>query len=357
MAMSTTKTSLEAIPLLKGRENYISWSQQMESHLKASKAWKIINGKWKRPSEPSRVLAPLRPQDLIDEHREERRQQEEAQAEDEEATPLPPYVPLSLREAKEELEYIKAQIDQWDQWEKAERTAINDINSRLSETCRKQLGRLDNLKNIWDKLKTLYAKTTCGIWVQELNNMVKLIGARKTGENPDEWLGRVIATAENGQENLGNLSWDIFAAYVMSINLGDDITATPSETYRQSEWPSMDSLRNSISQEYQSKLNANTKSKPTAAARPNNEDPKLSLTLTSRKRKGTRLSSPHKKQDSHNDGEKKGRQGWPKCPICDTQHPIREKGDCFLARPETASAAWREKNQDRIEAFKKKKSQ
>jgi hypothetical protein len=96
----TSKTSLEAIPLLKGRENYSSWSKQMESHLKASKAWLIITGKWKRPSEPSYVEAPLRPQDLIAEHRARRQEQEDAQAEDPDATPLPPYIPLPLREAK-----------------------------------------------------------------------------------------------------------------------------------------------------------------------------------------------------------------------------------------------------------------
>src|SRR2546430_4476983 len=151
MATSWTKTSLEAIPLLKGRENYISWSQQMESHLKASKAWTIITGKWKKPTEPSYAEPPLRPQDLIAEHLARRQEQVEAQAEDDEATPLPPYVPLSLRDAKEELEYIKAQIEQWDKWERTERTAINDINFRLTETCRKQLGRLNDLKNIWDK--------------------------------------------------------------------------------------------------------------------------------------------------------------------------------------------------------------
>ena len=88
MATSTTKTSLEAIPLLKGRQNYASWSKQMESHLKASKAWKIIDGKSKRPSQPSHVVAPLRPQNLIDEHRERHRQQEEARTDDDEATPV-----------------------------------------------------------------------------------------------------------------------------------------------------------------------------------------------------------------------------------------------------------------------------
>jgi hypothetical protein len=347
MATSTTKTSLEAIPLLKGRQNYASWAKQMESHLKASKAWKIIDGKWKKPLEPSHVVAPLRPQDLIDEHRVKRRQQEEAQAEDEEATPLPPYVPLSLREAKEELEYIKAHIDQWDQWEKAERTAINDINSRISNTCKEELGSLDDLKSIWDRLKVLYVESTCGTWVKELNTLFKLKGGRKAGENPDEWMRKVVTTTRSIRDNLGEINLDILAAYLLTVDLGEDLTATTTETYRQPKWPSVDSIRTSISEEYQSKLNAG-KTKPTASARPaSGEDPELNLTLANRKRKGTHLSPP-------NDGKKKGREGWPKCPTCDTQHPIKEKGDCYLARPETAPAAWREKNQDRIEAFKKK---
>jgi hypothetical protein len=163
---------------------------------------------------------------------------------------------------------------------------------------------------------------------------------------------KMITTGRSIVDNLGDINMSILLAYLLTVDLGEDLTATTTETYRQSKWPTVDSIRTSISEEYQSKLNAG-KTKPTASARPDNENPKLNLT-TSRKRKGTRLSSPHKKQDSHNDGEKKGRQGWPKSPICDTQHLIKEKGDCFLARPETAPAAWREKNQDRIEAFKKK---
>jgi hypothetical protein len=74
MATHTSKTSLEAIPLLRGRENYISWSQQMESHLKASKAWIIITGKWKKLSEPSYAEPPLHPQDLIAEYRARHRE-------------------------------------------------------------------------------------------------------------------------------------------------------------------------------------------------------------------------------------------------------------------------------------------
>src|SRR6266516_1065972 len=77
---TSTKTSLEAIPLLKGRQNYTSWSKQIESHLKASNAWQVITGRWKKPPELSHFEAPLRPQDLITEHRERRQQEEDAQA-------------------------------------------------------------------------------------------------------------------------------------------------------------------------------------------------------------------------------------------------------------------------------------
>jgi hypothetical protein len=83
----------------------------MQNHLKASNAWEIIIGEWKRPPKPSHFEAPLRPQDLITEHRARRREEEEAQAEDPEAAPLPPYVALSLRDANQELEYITRHIE------------------------------------------------------------------------------------------------------------------------------------------------------------------------------------------------------------------------------------------------------
>jgi hypothetical protein len=177
----------------------------MESHLKASNPWEIINGEWKRPSKPSHFEAPLRPQDLVAEHRARRQEQEDAQTEDPDATPLPPYVPLPLREAKEELEYIKAHIDQWKRWNKAERTAINDINSRISDICKEELGSLDDLKSVWDRLKVLYVESTCGTWVKELNTLFKLKGGRKTGENPDEWMRKVITTTRSIKDNLGNI--------------------------------------------------------------------------------------------------------------------------------------------------------
>ena len=345
MATSSTKTSLEAIPILKGRNNYTSWAKQMESHLKATNASEIINGRWKQPSQPEHFEAPLRPQDLIAEHRARRLEQEETLEEGDE--PLPPFVPLSLRDAKEELEYIKAHIEQWNRWNKAERTAINDINSRLSDTCREELGSLDNLKDIWERLKHLYVESTCGTWVKELNTLFKLKGARKPGENPDEWMRKVITTTRNARDNLGELSWDTLAAYMLTVDLGDDLTATTTETYRQSKWPSIDNIRTSISEEFQSKLNAG-KSKPTAAARPDN-DPNLNLTTSrqsSRKRSGTRMSSPSKKERRNSN---------PTCPICETKHPIHKEGECYVAHPEQATAQWRERNKGRIEAFKRKK--
>jgi hypothetical protein len=110
----SAKTSLEAIPILKGRENYTTWTKQIESHLKASDAWEIISGRWQKPKEPAYFEAPIRPQDLIDDHRARRRAEEEAiDSDDEDATPLPAYTPLSVKEAKKELGYIKTHIKQW----------------------------------------------------------------------------------------------------------------------------------------------------------------------------------------------------------------------------------------------------
>ena len=145
----SAKTSLEAIPTLDGRENYATWTKQMESHLKASDAWEIISKRWQKPKEPAYFEAPIRPQDLIDDHRARRRVEEEAiDSDDEDATPLLAYTPLSVKEAEKELGYIKTHIEQWNRWKKTERTAINDINSKISDTCKEELGSLDDLKSI-----------------------------------------------------------------------------------------------------------------------------------------------------------------------------------------------------------------
>jgi len=111
MATSSTKTSLEAIPILKGRNNYTSWAKQMESHLKATNAWEIIMGRWERPPQPSFFQAPVRPVDLIAVYRRRRQELEDAHQEGDD--PLPPATVLNTREAREELQYIKEDIEQW----------------------------------------------------------------------------------------------------------------------------------------------------------------------------------------------------------------------------------------------------
>ena len=351
MATSSTKTSLEAIPILKGRNNYTSWAKQMESHLKATNAWEIIMGRWERPPQPSFFQAPVRPVDLIAVYRRRRQELEDAHQEGDD--PLPPATVLNTREAREELQYIKEDIEQWNTWNKAERMAINDINSRISDTCKEELGSLDELTSIWKRLKTLYVESTCGTWVKELNVLFKLKGGRKTGENPDEWIRKMITTGRSIVDNLGEINMDILLGYLLTVDLGEDLTATTTETYRQSRWPSVDSIRTSISEEFQSKLNAGKTNRPTASARPDN-DPNLNLTTSSRqssrKRSGTRMSSPNKKSSRSSSRST----DWTTCPICGQPHPIRKEGQCYAAKPETAPAGWAEKHKDKIDAYKKK---
>ena len=61
---------------------------------------------------------------------------------------------------------------------------------------------------------------------------------------------QVISRIRSAKENLGELTFDILMGYILSVDLGDDITATTTETYRQTEWPAVESLRRSISEEY-----------------------------------------------------------------------------------------------------------
>ena len=156
------------------------------------------------------------------------------------------------------------------------------------------MGSLDDLKSIWERLKVLYVKSTYGTWVKELNALFKLKGGRRTDENPDEWMRKIITTGRGIVDNLGDINMDILLAYLLTVDLGEDLTVTTTETYRQPKWPTIDSIRTSISEEYQSKLNTG-KTKPIVLIRPaSGEDPKLNL--ITRKRKGIRLLLPYNKK-------------------------------------------------------------
>jgi len=61
---------------------------------------------------------------------------------------------------------------------------------------------------------------------------------------------RVILRIRSAKENLGELSFNILSGYIMSVNLGDDITATTTKSYQQTKWPSLKTLRRSISKEF-----------------------------------------------------------------------------------------------------------
>ena len=105
---------------------------------------------------------------------------------------------------------------------------------------------------------------------------------------------KIITTGRGIVDNLGDINIDILLAYLLTVDLGEDLTVTTTETYRQSKWPTIDSIRTSISEEYQSKLNTG-KTKPIVLTRlVSGEDPKLNL--ITRKRKGTRLLSPYNKK-------------------------------------------------------------
>jgi hypothetical protein len=51
-------------------------------------------------------------------------------------------------------------------------------------------------------------------------------------------------------DNLGDINMDILLAYLLIVDLDKNLMATTTETYRQLKWPTVDSIRTSISKEY-----------------------------------------------------------------------------------------------------------
>jgi hypothetical protein len=60
----------------------------------------------------------------------------------------------------------------------------------------------------------------------------------------------VIAIARSIKDNLRDLSIDILIAYILTVDLRDNITTTTTKTYKQPKWPTVKNIRKSISKEY-----------------------------------------------------------------------------------------------------------
>ena len=88
----------------------------MESHLRASKAWLIIEGRWLKPKEPLYFEAPICLEDLIEEHRAKYQV-----LEGDRNSPgllntlltVAPYIAMTMEQAKKELKYIQTYIERW----------------------------------------------------------------------------------------------------------------------------------------------------------------------------------------------------------------------------------------------------
>jgi hypothetical protein len=46
---------------------------------------------------------------------------------------------------------------------------------------------------------------------------------------------KVITIGKSIRNNLGDINMNILLAYILTVDLGEDLTATTTETYRQSE--------------------------------------------------------------------------------------------------------------------------
>ena len=68
--------------------------------------------------------------------------------------------------------------------------------------------------------------------MKKLNVLFKLKEERKTGENPDEWIRKMITTGRSIVDNLREINIDILLGYLLTVDLGEDLTATTTEIYK-----------------------------------------------------------------------------------------------------------------------------
>ena len=153
------------IPLLKGTEDYFSWSRVMKARLDRLKAWSPIvsdppinHGRTKAPITLARFREQFDQLDLdLDINGWNQRQWDAA------------------------YEDYKEEIKEFNEWQDKEKMALSEIIERLSPTVLTRMNRYSTPKTLWEALEQAYAAP---LITEQLRALQNLLGLRRS-QYPD----------------------------------------------------------------------------------------------------------------------------------------------------------------------------
>ena len=356
---------LSKIPTLRGQENYNEWSNSVSNVLKTLKAWPIIEGRYRKPFQPKYLYdPPVRPSDLNALRRQEYElsaplntpSNTEREEGEESSTTRQSYADLDEEAAKNEITYIKEEIEKYENWELANSKGVDVILMTISPQCKKEVQNVEEVKELWEHLKSRYVMPSVSTWNTELKALLSLQSVRKTGENPEKVNNKIMAIYTKAHANLEPttpLRLADLCAFMMLSNSADDLSGTARDICNMQNWPDPQDITIMQRNEWNSKENMKQAYRPTATAR-QPQTPQIPQDGTQEASLNT-MTVPNKRKGTWSSQRPAKRTFAKKCDKCQTEH-ARHGEDCWIAEPTKAPEGWlsRETNKERVKAFAEK---
>jgi len=96
------------------------------------------------------------------------------------------------------------------------------------------LGKPETAEEYWNKLKTLYNKTTVQEWVKELTTLLTL--TRNPGEDSEIFDAAILACGSRIHDNLEKPTLNKLLAYRLIMSISEDLQPAVSQFLQEEKW-------------------------------------------------------------------------------------------------------------------------
>ncbi|KAF7506305.1 hypothetical protein GJ744_009007 [Endocarpon pusillum] len=295
------------IPLLKGTENYFSWSRVMKARLDRLEAWDPIVSE--PPVDRGRTKAPA----TLARFREQFDQ-----------------LGLDLntnRYTQHQWETIyeeyKEEIKEFNEWQKKEKMALSEIIERLSPTVLTRMNRYSTPKALWDALKQAYAAP---LITEQLRALQTLLSLRRSQFSDIRHFTTAYKTAYDHLTYNLRFAWDpaTLPTLLLLWSENNDISASNwskfLEKYKNgtqlADPEELYTTLHGLGEEIKAK-------KPAPSAN----------VITSKR-----------KQNNAQGGRQKRLKQGSTCSECEKSHILNEGQVCWYKHPEKAPESWQKKH-------------